>query len=99
MGTSEKEGICGVNDYQIKIDGMYLVGINNDEIGKAPVGGMYDEGKCIGKVITTRDKEKAKIIEGNINLKSYFNKIYDAVRYGGFNFNHLEIVRVNNESN
>ena len=88
-----------MNEYQIKIDGMYLVGINNDEIGKSPVGGMYDEGKSIGSVKTTRDKDKAKIIQGNINLKSYFNKIYDAVRYGGFHFNHLEIVKIKNESN
>lgn len=37
--------------YLIKIDDRYFVGINDEEIGKVPVGGWYDEGGNIGGVI------------------------------------------------
>lgn len=80
--------------YLIKIDDRYFVGINDEEIGKVPVGGWYDEGGSIGGVILSTERRKAKIIEGNINLKSYFNRIYEATRYGTFKFNRLEIVRI-----
>lgn len=48
-------------------------------------------------MVLTNNLDEAKRIEGNINLKSYFNKIYDATRYGTFKFNKLEIVRVGND--
>lgn len=86
-----------MNSYLIKVNDKYLKGINEEEVGKVPVGGWYDEGGNIGGVILSTKREKAKIIEGNINLKSYFNKIYDATRYGTFKFNRLEIVRVDDE--
>ena len=80
--------------YLIKIDDRYFVDVNEEEIGKVPIGGWYDEGGNIGGVILSTEREKAKIIEGNINLKSYFNRIYNETRYGTFKFNKLEIVRV-----
>ena len=83
--------------YLIKIDGKYFVDTNEEDFGKVPVGGWYDEGGNIGGVILSTKREKAKIIEGNINLKSYFNRIYDATRYGTFKFDKLEIVRVDDE--
>lgn len=43
-------------------------------------------------------KEMAKVIEGNFNLKSYMDKIYQAIRYGNMEFRKIEIVRVKNES-
>ena len=86
-----------MNEYKIKIDGKYFVGIGEETEGKAPVGGMYDEGKNIGGVILTENTLQARKIEGNINLKSYFNKIYESIRYGDFEFNKLEIVRIEND--
>lgn len=83
-----------MDTYLIKIDNKYLVGTNEEDFGKVPVGGWYDKGGNIGGVILTNNLSEAKRIEGNINLKSYFNKIYDATRYGTFKFNRLEIVRV-----
>ena len=80
--------------YLIKIDDKYLVDTNEEDFGKVPVGGWYDTGGNIGGVILSTERKKAKIIEGNINLKSYFNRIYDATRYGTFKFDKLEIVRV-----
>ena len=83
--------------YLIKIDDKYLVGTNEEDFGKAPIGGWYDEGINIGGVVLSDNLDEAKRIEGNINMKSYFNKIYDATRYGTFQFDKLEIVRVKNE--
>mgnify|MGYP001256507981 FL=1 len=86
-----------MDTYLIKIDDKYLVGTNEEDFGKVPVGGWYDTGGNIGGVILSTERRKAKIIEGNINLKSYFNRIYDATRYGTFKFDKLEIVRVEND--
>ena len=83
-----------MDTYLIKIDDKYLVDTNEEDFGKVPVGGWYDEGGNIGGVILSTERRKAKIIEGNINLKSYFFRIYDATRYGTFKFDKLEIVRV-----
>lgn len=80
--------------YVIKINGQYFVGVSGKEVGMAPVSGWYDEGGSICRIELSREREKAKVIEGNINLMSYFNKIYNAVRYGTFKFDNLEIVRV-----
>lgn len=82
-----------MNTYLIKINDKYLKKINDEEIGKVPAGGWFDTGGSIGGVILSDNLDEAKLIEGNINLKSYFNKIYDATRYGTFKFNKLEIVR------
>lgn len=82
-----------MNAYLIKIDNKYLVGTNEEDFGKVPIGGWYDTGGNIGGVILSTERRKAKIIEGNINLKSYFNRIYEATRYGTFKFDKLEIVR------
>ena len=48
-------------------------------------------------MVLTNNLDEAKRIEGNFNLKSYLNRIYDATRYGTFKFNKLEIVRVEND--
>mgnify|MGYP001248581333 CR=1 FL=1 len=85
-----------MNTYLIRIDNKYFVEINEEEI-KVPAGGWYDKGGTTGCVILTNKLSEAKRIEGNINLKSYFNKIYEAIRYGDFEFNKLEIVRVEND--
>ena len=83
-----------MDTYLIKIDDKYLVDTNEEDFGKVPIGGWYDTGGSIGGVILSTEREEAKIIEGNINLKSYFNRIYNATRYRTFKFNKLEIVRV-----
>lgn len=86
-----------MDTYLIRIDDKYFVDTNDEDFGKVPVGGWYDTGGNVGGVITSTERRKAKVIEGNINLKSYFNRIYEATRYGTFKFNKLEIVRVNDE--
>ena len=83
-----------MNTYIIKIDGQYFAGIGTESFGKSPAGGWYDEGSDIPAVMLSPDRQDAKCIEGNINLKSYFNKIYDCMRYGDFEFAKFEIVKV-----
>ena len=85
-----------MNTYLIRIDNKYFVEMNEEEI-KVPVGGWYDKGGTTGRVILTDKLNEAKRIEGNINLKSYFNKIYEAIRYGDMEFDKIEIVRVEND--
>ena len=89
-----------MNTYHIKIDGMFFVGTSDKEIAYAPVGvgGWYDEGAEVKGIVLSRDKDQAKLIEGAINLKSHWNRIYDAIRYGDFKFNKIEIVRVDDDS-
>ena len=38
-------------------------------------------------------RSDAKVFDGKINLKSGLNKLYDRMRYGNFDFDHLEIYR------
>lgn len=83
-----------MNTYLINIDGLFLVDISSETIGKAPTGAWYDGGYMVKGVVLSPDEEKAKTIEGNLNLNSYWKKIYDAIRYGDFTFNKIEIVRV-----
>lgn len=87
-----------MNTYHIKVDGLFLVDISSEAIGKAPTGGWYDSGYMVKGVVLSPDEEKAKAIEGNLNLNSYWKKIYDAIRYGDMKFRKIEIVRVENES-
>ena len=89
-----------MDTYHIKVDGLFLVDISSEAIGKAPTisfGGWYDSGYMVKSVILSPDEEKAKAIEGNLNLNSYWKKIYDAIRYGDMKFNKLEIVRIDDE--
>lgn len=83
-----------MNTYHIKIDGMYFVDISDETIGKAPTGGWYDEGAGVSRLVLSAEQDKARLIEGNINLNSYWKKIYDAIRYGDVNFSKIEIVKV-----
>lgn len=83
-----------MNTYLIKIDNLYFAGITEHEVAKSPTGGWYDQGKTVRGLLLVTEKEQAKKIEGNVNLNSYWKKIYDAIRYGDMKFDKIEIVRV-----
>lgn len=70
-----------MNAYNIKINGKWFVGLG-EENGQSYGGGWYDTGKTTRHFILSDEQDKALLVEGNINLKSYFTKIYDSVRYG-----------------
>jgi len=48
----------------------------------------------MSKMLMTRLKDQARIVEGNIELKSQLNRIYDRVRYAGFELERLVVERV-----
>jgi hypothetical protein len=43
------------------------------------------------------EQDKAKEIGGNTNLKSYFNKIHDVIRFGKLNFDKITIEKIGEE--
>lgn len=83
-----------MNTYLIKIDNLYFAGITEHEVAKSPTDGWYDQGKTVRGLLLVPEKEKAKRIEGNVNLNSYWKRIYDLLRYGNFEFNKIEIEKV-----
>ena len=86
-----------MNTYLIKIDGLYFAGITEHEVAKSPTGGWYDQGKTVRGLLLVPDKDKATKIEGNINLNSYWKRIYELLRYGNLQFAKLEIEKVDVE--
>lgn len=84
------------NKYIIKIDHRYLVGFEGkSSLGKTSHNGWNQQATEMGEVEFSMCQEDAKVIEGKINLKSSFDKLYDRMRYGNFEFNHLEILNMN----
>lgn len=86
-----------MNLYHIRIDNKYFAGVNDEVIAKAPSGGWYDVGKNVNALFLVSEIEYAKEIGGNTNLKSYFNKIHDAIRYGGLSFHEITIIKIGEE--
>ena len=86
-----------MNTYLIKIDNLYFAGITEHEVAKSPTGGWYDQGKTVRGLLLVPEKEKAKRIEGNVNLNSYWKRIYELLRYGNLQFSKLEIEKVDAE--
>lgn len=86
-----------MNIYKIKVDDKYLAGFTDDSVATAPTGRWYDTGKDVRGLVLVEDSAQAKEIEGNLNLKSYFNRIYEMIRYSKFSFNELTIEKVGEE--
>ena len=80
--------------YIIRIDDYYLVGFEGKRVfGKTSHCGWDQRATELGAVELSANKNDAKVIEGNINLKSGLNKLYDRMRYSDFDFDHLEVFR------
>jgi hypothetical protein len=86
-----------MNIYKIKVDDKYLAGFTDDSVATAPTGRWYDTGKDVRGLVLVEDSAQAKEIEGNLNLKSYFNKIYEIIRYSKFEFKTLTFEVVGKE--
>jgi len=81
--------------YRILVNGLYLRGWDDSETaGHSGHMGWQPRAVEMSKMLMTRLKDQAKIVEGNIELRSQFNRIYDRVRYAGFDLKRLEIERV-----
>ncbi|MFS0643765.1 hypothetical protein [Siminovitchia sp. 179-K 8D1 HS] len=82
------------NKYIIRIDGDYLVGFEGKSgLGKTSHGGWNQQATEMREVQLSMYKCDAKVFDGKINLKSGLNKLYDRMRYGNFDFDHLEVIR------
>lgn len=78
--------------YIIRIDGSYLVGFEGGQsFGKTSSGGWDQRYTEMGEVQLSARKADAKVFDGNINLKSGLDKLYDRMRYEGFTFDYLEV--------
>lgn len=81
--------------YRIRVNGLYLCGWDDSETaGHSGHMGWQPRAVEMSKMLMTRLKDQAKIVEGNIELRSQFNRIYDRVRYAGLELIRLEIERV-----
>lgn len=78
--------------YIIRIDGSYLVGFDGKQVsGKTSHNGWSQLDNEMGEVQLSVHETDAKVFDGNINLKSGLDKLYDRMRYGGFSFDRLEV--------
>lgn len=84
-----------MNNYIIRIDGAYFVGFNpNETSGKTSHMGWGPQSSEMEVVQVSYHQKDAKVLEGNINLNSFFSKLYDRLRYGEFGFSSLEIEKI-----
>jgi hypothetical protein len=81
--------------YRILVNGLYLRGWDDSETaGHSGHMGWQPRATEMSGMMLTRLKDQAKIVEGNIELKSQLNRIYDRVRYAGFELERLVVERV-----
>lgn len=80
--------------YIIKIDDDYLVGFEGRGFAKTSHNGWSQQPTEMGEIQLSMYRSDAKVFDGKINLKSGLNKLYDRMRYGNFEFDHLEILRI-----
>lgn len=77
----------------IKINGLYLAGITDEQYKSSFKGvGNYDQ-KCnhVDYLKFVYDRREAKVIEGERNLKSWFDKLFQYSRDKKIEFNKIEI--------
>lgn len=81
--------------YRIRINGRYLCGWDESRpVGRVGHMGWQPRAVEMPAMVLTRDRAQARIVEGNIELKSQFERIYDRARYAGLELMSLEIERV-----
>ena len=80
--------------FNIKINGMFVSDFIDTDIPQKFRGEWHNNSRqsCSNFVLGT--KKKAKIIEGNINLKSYLNLIAGILKDGYFDINKFEVIKL-----
>jgi hypothetical protein len=82
-------------EYKIKINGNYLRGYDDQTtVGKTGHMGWHPQANELTALVLTPYETEAMVIEGNISLKSQFDRIYDRMRYGGLMVKSLSIEEV-----
>lgn len=88
----------GLPKYRIIVNGLYLSGWDDfDSVGQISHAGWQPRVVEMSKMKVTRLKDQAKIIEGNIELKSQLDRIHARIRYAGLELEKLIIERVEEE--
>jgi hypothetical protein len=80
--------------FAIKINGKYFSGVNYDEFYSRPTGdneAWYMEPKEVNKLVFGKEPYK---IEGNRNLKSYIDRIFNAERENYIDIKKMEVINV-----
>lgn len=83
-----------MNYYHIKINNKYLKELIDTEIPQRFRGEWHNNTKQSCSKFILSDKNEAKIIEGNINLKSYIDYIIGILKDGYFEINKIEVVKL-----
>lgn len=83
-----------MNSYLIKINGKFLKEFVDTDIPQNFRGEWHNHTKqSCSKFILCTSKEDAKIVEGNINLKSNLDLISGILRDGYFEINKFEVIK------
>lgn len=81
--------------YIIQVDNKYFVGVSDKVIGTTgDRNTWYAQARDMYALQFAKDKNKAKLIEGNINLNSYMKKIQEHNQRKTIQFNKLIIEKV-----
>lgn len=83
-----------MNSYYIKINGKYLKKIIDTNIQQIFRGQWNNHTKQSCSNFILCDKNNAKIIEGNINLKSYIDVLIGVLKDGYFKINKIEVIKI-----
>lgn len=82
-----------LDNYLIKINGLFLKGFKEEETeGKTSHSGWSPNAVELEKIELTSEKSDAYVVQGNFNLKSYFEKIYSRMRFSGLKIDQLEFI-------
>lgn len=85
-----------MDSFFIKINGKYLQGYDETRaVGKVGHSGWQPKAYELPAIVLTRDKNKARIVEGSINLRSDLDRIMNQIRFAGLVIQKLEIVNTN----
>jgi hypothetical protein len=80
--------------YTIKVNGKYFAGYSDTSDGKTSHMGWQPQAVEMDGLVFNENRENAKIVEGNVNLKSYLDAIYERMRFCGLIVDSIEVHRV-----
>lgn len=83
-----------MNCYNIKINGKYVLHFIDTDIPQNFRGEWNNHSKISCSHFILGSKKNAKIIEGNINLKSNLDLIAGILKDGYFDINKFEVIKL-----
>lgn len=81
--------------YKIKINSKWLKGYDeNANNGASSHMGWSPQRNDLSMIVLSAKDDEARLIEGNVNLKSEINKIHERIRYADLELNELVITKI-----